>query len=306
MTVAGAAVPLAGLDSSGLFSSYPESSRKIHVFSKPLQWMNYRDLAEVLAESGAEGIDLSVRPGGHVLPENVESALPEAVEAARKAGLKVEMIVTAITRPDEKFAETIIKTASSLGIKYYRLGWLTYDEKLSIPENLEKVKPYFRGLAGMNQKYHIHGAYQNHAGTYIGAAIWDLYELLKDLDPEFIGCQYDVRHAVFEGESSWVNGFRLIIPWIRCTDLKDFKWSQKDGKWQPESVPIGTGMVNFDEYFQIVKNYNIPGPVSIHLEYPPFENFNETVSDSAKKKLFISAMKKDIDTVKSYFSKYKL
>ena len=30
------------------------------------------------------------------------------------------------------------------------------------------------GLARLNEKYKIHGAYQNHAGSNFGAPVWDL------------------------------------------------------------------------------------------------------------------------------------
>jgi len=307
VAMAGAALPLSGLPGSGLPETAPLSGRFIHVFSKPLQWLDYESLAEVLAEAGAQGIDLPVRPGGHVLPENVKSDLPKAVAAARKNGLRIDMIVTAITGADEKYTEDILRTASGLGIKYYRLGYLNYDDSLGIWGTLQKFKPEMKKLEALNRKYNIHGAYQNHYGTRIGGPVWDLYELLKDLDPEFIGCQYDVRHAVVEGGSSWVNGLKLIAPWVKCTDLKDFKWTQaSNGRWNPESVPIGTGMVNFDEYFRIVKNFNIGGPVSIHLEYPPFERYNVEMSPAEKRKLFITEMKKDIDKVKSFLTKYGL
>ena len=306
MAIAGASIPLAGKSAGNFIISPPFSTRPIHVFSKPLQWLGYDALAEMLAEAGAEGIDLSVRPGGNVLPEKVESDLPKAVVAAKKNGLKIDMIVTGITKAEEKYTETIIRAASSLGIKFYRLGYINYEDSADIMTTLHKIKPDFQKLAEINRKYNIHGAYQNHAGTRIGGPVWDLYELLKDLDPEFIGCQYDVRHAVVEGSNSWVNGFRLIIPWVKCTDIKDFKWSQTNGKLDPESVPVGEGMVNFDEYFKLVKKFNVPGPISIHLEYPPFERFNKVLPEAEKRKLFITVMKKDIDAVKAYREKYQL
>lgn len=306
MAMAGAAFPFAGSAAGNLLFSPPLSARPIHVFSKPLQWLGYEALAEILAYAGAEGIDLSVRPGGHVLPENVETDLPKAVKAAEKKGLKIEMIVTGIKNADEKYAESILKTASSLGIRYYRMGERTYDDSKDIMATLQKIKPDFKKLEELNKKYRIHGAFQNHVGTRVGASVWDIYELLKDLDPEFIGCQYDIRHAVAEGGQSWPNGFRLIIPWVKCTDIKDFKWSLTNGKWAPESVPIGEGMVNFDTYFKMVKNFNVPGPISVHYEYPPFERFNKVLPEDEKKKLFITAMKKDIDAVKTYREKYQL
>jgi L-ribulose-5-phosphate 3-epimerase len=306
MVMAGAAIPFTNKIARNMFISHLETTRPIHVFSKPLQWLGYDALADILAEAGAEGIDLSVRPGGHVLPEKVESDLPKAVEAARKKGLKVDMIVTGIKKADQEYSESIIKTASSLGIRFYRLGEINYEDPPGIMGTLQKIKPDFLKLAEMNRKYKIHGAFQNHAGIRVGAPVWDIYEILKDLDPEFIGCQYDLRHAVVEGGMSWVNGFKLIIPWVRCTDIKDFKWSQTNGKWAPETVPINEGMVNFDEYFKLVKKYNVPGPISIHFEYPPFERSTKQVSDSEKRNLFVTAMKKDIDAVKTYREKYQL
>jgi L-ribulose-5-phosphate 3-epimerase len=306
MALAGVALPLSGRLTRNIDFLTTLSARPLHVFSKPLQWLGYDALADMLFEAGAEGIDLSVRTGGHVLPENVESDLPKAVEAAGKKGLKVDMIVTGITKAEEKYTESVIKTASSLGIKYYRMGYINYADSVDIMVTLQKIKPDFQRLAELNRKYKIHGAYQNHAGIRVGGPVWDLYELLKDLDPEFIGCQYDVRHAMVEGGNSWVNGFRLIMPWVKCTDIKDFKWSQTNGKWGPETVPIGDGIVNFDQYFKLVKKFNVPGPISVHLEYPPFERVSKELPEAEKFKLFVTAIKKDIDAVKDYREKYQL
>jgi len=306
VAAAGAYIPLSGLDKTG-FLTYPQSTeRKIHVFTKAMQWMNFDEMAALVAESGAEGIDLPVRTGGHILPENVETELPKAVEAARRHGLRMDMIVTEITDADGKYTESVLKTASSLGIKYYRMGWINYDETLGVIGTLQKFKTVMKKLEQLNRKYKIHGAYQNHSGTRIGGPVWDLYELVKDLDPEYIGVQYDVRHAVVEGGVSWVNGFRLVMPWVKCTDIKDFIWTRTNGKWGPESVPLGEGMVNFDDYFKLVQKNNVTGPMSLHLEYPPFERVTGKVSDADKKKLFVDAMKKDVEKLKSFRTKYQL
>ncbi len=303
LAAAGAAVSLGynGMRRPG----EPEGTKhRIHIFSKPLTWLGYEETAILLAEAGAEGIDLTVRPGGHVLPENVIRDLPIAYKAARRNGLEMEMIVTDILRADQPYAEQIIKTAASLGIKYYRLGWASYDEKSGITDSLKKVAADLKNLQDLNKSYGIHGAYQNHAGTMIGGAVWDLYEMIRDLDPEYIGCQYDIRHAVAEASGSWPVNLKLIAPWIRCTDIKDFKWIKSENGWNPVSVPLGEGMVRFDEYFDLVKKLNIPGPVSLHLEYPPFENGKPGLSPAMKKDLFRGEMKKDIEKLKAFRAKY--
>ncbi|MDZ7723632.1 MAG: hypothetical protein U5R06_12725 [candidate division KSB1 bacterium] len=51
-------------------------------------------MARTIAEIGFDGVDLTVRPGGHVLPENVTQDLPRAVKAIEKTGLKVPMMTT--------------------------------------------------------------------------------------------------------------------------------------------------------------------------------------------------------------------
>ena len=96
---------------------------KISIFSKHLHWLDYKGMAKALADMGFDGADLTVRPGGHVLPEKVETDLPKAVEELGKEGKKVYMITTSVIDADDPVSERILKTASSLGIKHYRTGY---------------------------------------------------------------------------------------------------------------------------------------------------------------------------------------
>lgn len=265
-------------------------ARTICVFSKHLQWLDYGAMAETAAEIGFDGVDIPVRPGGHVLPERVEEDLPAAVEAVRKAGLTVPLITTAITGPDTPHAEKVLATASGLGVGFYRLGYLSYNESLGIAESLDAYRPQFRELAAINRQYSIHGDYQNHAGVNVGASVWDLWYLIRDLDPQWIGCQYDVRHATVEGGNSWVLGLELIGRFVKTTAVKDFKWGLADGAWRVIDTPIGEGMVDFKVYYRLIKKLNISGPISMHFEYP-HEQTRETV---------IPLMKKDLAALRSY------
>ena len=64
------------------------------VFSKHLQWLSVPDMAKAAADLGFDGVDLTVRKGGHVDPTRVTTDLPRAVETIQKAGLSVPMIAT--------------------------------------------------------------------------------------------------------------------------------------------------------------------------------------------------------------------
>ena len=254
---------------------------KISVFSKHLQWLGYAEMAAVAKEIGFDGIDITVRPGGHVLPEKVAEDLPRAVEAVRKAGLNVYMITTAIKDAADPLTENILKTASSLGIQHYRMGWLKYEENKNIEENLIDIQNTLTKLAALNKKYSIYGEYQNHSGTYFGAPVWDLYTVLNRIKSPWIGSQYDILHATVEGSNAWPIGLKLLKPYIKSIDIKDFQWAKKDDKWIPDIVPLGAGFVDFKSYFGLLKQYAIHVPISIHYEYPlgGAEHGNSTLND---------------------------
>lgn len=272
---------------------------KLSVFSKTLHWMDYNSMAGAMAEMGFDGIDLTVRPEGHVLPERVAEDLPKAVEIIRKAGLEVYSIVTAISDADDPLTEKILKTANGLGIRIYRLGWFHYDDKRPIEENLLTIAGKMKKLELLNKKYGMKGLNQNHSGRYFSAPVWDLAQTLKSCDPNEVGSQYDVYHAMVEGMYSWVYGFKMIQPWIKMINLKDFQWVKKDGKWSTETVPMGAGAVDWKSYFALLKNNVLKVPVSIHYEYPlgGAESGSRTISIAGNE--ILEAMKKDLQFVKA-------
>jgi L-ribulose-5-phosphate 3-epimerase len=311
--LAAAGMPL-GLNALGKISSVPLAFNdqydagitaaekiKVSIFSKHLHWLNYADMAALAAEMGFDGVDLTVRPDGHVLPENVAADLPKAVAAVEKAGLKVYSIVTNIKQADEKYAADILKAASALGIKYYRTAWFNYDKALSVPANLQAISKQLAGLVALNKQYRMHGAYQNHSGDLFGASVWDLWLALKDLDPASIGCQYDIRHATTEGADTWATSIQPLVPYIKTTNIKDFYWEKKDGKWQVKSVPLGEGMVNFKKYFEVLKQQGIGGPLSLHCEYDALGGAQDGAKQiSISKQQFTSIVQKDLSTLRGW------
>ena len=244
-------------------------NRKVHLFSKHLQWLGYEAMAETAAQLGFDGIDLTVRPGGHVLPERVSHDLPRAVSAIRNAGLTADRITTALVDPDDPVTDTVLGVAAEQGIGICRLGWLKYDRERPLPPQIDAYRAQMERLAQLLERHGIHGAYQNHAGTGVGSPVWDAWLLLRDLDPRWLGIRYDIRHAVAEGSQSWELGLQLLAPHIRSLDIKDFRWLEKaPGDWTVESVPLGQGAVPFDDYFRLLAQWQVKGDATLHLEYP--------------------------------------
>ncbi|HBE43079.1 MAG TPA: xylose isomerase [Bacteroidales bacterium] len=305
MAAAGAAIPFAKMDLPGIAGT-PEKRFPVRLFSKPIDEYDFGFMCECLNRSGIEGFDLTVRPGGKVIPEKVEDDLPRLVGEAKKYNLSIDMMVTSILSPDDQFTERILKTASSVGVTHYRLGWAEYDPEKGIMGTLEGYKFAMMGIAGLNKKYNIKGGYQNHAGARIGGPVWDLYELLKDLPSEYIGCQYDVRHAMVEGTNAWVLGLRLLAPLINSLAIKDFTWQIVKGKPAPVTVPLGEGMVNWELFFRTIKELDLSAPMTLHVEYPLFSKAEESHSPGRKQEIIVSKLKKDMDFLNGYLTKYGL
>lgn len=289
------------------FSAPSESDAfSINLFSKHLQFLGYDDLARAAADMGFRGLDLTVRPGGHIEPANVTTDLPRAVAAIRKAGLNPLMMTTAISDPDDPLTRTVLQTAAHEGIRYYRTAWFQYPATGSLPAALTDFRRKINGLSKLNQEFGLQGAYQNHSGTYVGASLWEIHELLREAPATTMGCQYDIRHATVEGGLSWTTGLRLIAPRVNSIDIKDFRWEAEGGKARLVNKPLGEGTVEFGRYFQLVKQYGIRGPISLHFEY----DLGGAESGSRTPKMpntqIFTAMQRDVQTLKRLLDEAEL
>lgn len=267
---------------------------KVYVFSKHLQFLNYKDMADAAAEIGFDGVDLTVRPKGHVLPERVKDDLPRAVEAIRNAGLEHTMMTTAVQDATNETDKTLLETAARLGIGFYRMNWLRYPHNKTIPEAVEQFQDTLKELGVLNKKLGIVGCYQNHSGNLAGASLWELWDMIQEADKQHVGVQYDIRHGVVEGGLSWKNGLRLIHPHIKILAIKDFIWMKRNDGYAVQNVPLGEGMVDFKTYFALLKEYNIQVPVSLHYEYPLGGAEHGGFEITVDKKVVFDAMRKDL------------
>jgi sugar phosphate isomerase/epimerase len=235
------------------------------VFSKHLQFLDYEELASTCKALNLDGVDLTVRNGGHVLPENVARDLPAAVEAIRAQGLEVPMITTRLNDGADPDARPILEAASKLGIPYFRIDGLRYDRTgdpfAKIPEftkmlaSLTKIAENLSMTAG----YHNHSGHRNMAGP-----LWDLHHILHETDSPHLGSNFDVGHAKIEGGlGAWETNARLLAPHVKMMAAKDFVW--EDGR--PRWVPLGEGHVDLTGFLRIMRGSAFAGPISIHVEY---------------------------------------
>ena len=238
------------------------------LFTKHLPQMNYTQMAQALKQWGFDGADLTVRPKGHVLPENAARDLPEAHAALDAAGVKLPMITTGLTSLQDPAARPTLYTAAELGVPFFKLGYYRMRDLSKMLPTLEQVKQDVDGLAGLAAHAKITGGFHNHSGPYVGSAVWDTDRLLEDVDPTSIGFYFDPCHATIEGGSAgWEMAFELVKPRIHMVACKDFVWERSGGEWRVKMCPLGEGMVDYPRFFELLAGSGFSGPISLHVEY---------------------------------------
>jgi L-ribulose-5-phosphate 3-epimerase len=250
-----------------LAAQTPAQRSPICFFSKHLPELKYDELGNWLHDAGFDGVDLTVRPGGHVLPERAAQDLPRAVEAIRAHRIEVPMITTELTSAVDPGARPILSTAAQLKIPFFKLGYWRYGN--NVLADVQKAESEVRVLVELAKEYGITAGFHNHP-RYVGLAGWDGRQVVENLDPKWIGYYYDANNATEEGAvMGWEVTLRLALPRLKMAAFKDFYWEKVNGKWTSVACQLGKGMVNWSKLFPLIAGVHFNGPISIHQEYKP-------------------------------------
>ncbi len=247
-------------------SAQPPATPSVCVFSKHLHFIeDYAELAKTAKALGVDGLDLTVRAGGHVVPASVAAYLPRAVEAIRAEGIDVQMITTDLKSGADPDAKPILEAASKLGIRYARIGNHKYTPDGDILKELDTYTQELKSLGEILASFNMVGGYHNHSGDYnVAGPLWDLHRMVTALGMDSIGSNLDVAHATAEGAyGAWRTNVRLLAPYVKMMAVKDFSWESNAVKW----TPLGKGCVQTVEALKIVRAAGFAGPISLHFEY---------------------------------------
>jgi sugar phosphate isomerase/epimerase len=159
------------------------------VFTKP--WRG--PLAEVVAlvrELGFDGVELPVRPGYPVDPENVQRELPLAARLFADAGLGI----FSVAGPTD---EATIATCAAQGIPMVRIMVPVGPEGYLSAE--ARARRELDALLPLLERYQVTVGVQNHNGRFVSNAM-GLHHLLEPYDPTYVAEIWDAAHTALNGE----------------------------------------------------------------------------------------------------------
>ena len=236
-------------------------------FSKHLPELDWTELGRAVKTAGFDGVDLTVRAKGHVLPERAAADLPRAIDAIRAQGLSVPMVTTELTSAADPTAKPLLQAAAKSGVRYFKTGYWRYTASSDVRGQVAGAGAALEGLAALARDCGIVLGFHNHT-AYIGSALWDIAPAMDQLDPKWAGYYFDPRHAVAEGGGgAWKAATHLVAPRLKMMSLKDFYWEHTPKGWAIRDCPMGKGAVDWAWMGKTVGEAKFKGPISLHFEY---------------------------------------
>jgi len=264
--LAGSAVAGLGLAAGVRAAAGP--SRPYVVFTKHLKDLSIEQLIDAMKAIGADGVDLCVRPGYPVSPDNVSDALPPAAEAFRAAGLGIPMVTapTDFTSASAPYAEALFGACGKAGVKLLKPGYWSAPsyEYWSV---LGKMKEEVRALAELGQRHGVKPCLHTHSGNNMALNAAAAMHVLRDFRPEEVGAYLDVGHLAVCGEPPGL-AFAMAAEWLAVIGIKDMDRVKTDKGTQTRTVVMGEGFVDWPQVMTWLVKHDFRGPLTFHCEFP--------------------------------------
>ncbi|MBT4977345.1 MAG: sugar phosphate isomerase/epimerase [Gemmatimonadetes bacterium] len=228
-------------------------------------------LADKVAGLGYDGVDLCVREGHPVDPENVGQVLPGAVASLRDAGLSCPLVSapTTLMEPDDPTAEKLYAACAEAGVPRIKIGYWYCNEGDDYWAVLDRAKEGLAGFARLSERYGVQTCCHTHSGPCLGSNCAGLMHLIGDFSPRDVGAYPDFGHMALDGEDLAM-GLSMIAGHLSIAAAKD-----ATHVGQADTVPprgpifthVGAGSVDWRRALRLLAEMEFSGPLVVHTEY---------------------------------------
>ena len=246
---------------------------RVCVYTEHFQSLPIPEVCRLFQQMGVDGLDLTVRPGGHIKPGEVKARLPLAVKAARDHGLEIMMLTTGITGPG-RVAEETLAACQAAGINRIKLGYYPLGEFGNLARRLDEVRRELESVVELASKYEVRPCVHVHSGGTIPSSGWMLLDLIRRMPADRVGAYLDSYHmTITGGAGGWSQAIDLLRPWISLVALKNFQWhrGERDGvgqqRWRTDYCRLADGIAPIPEFVGTVERSGYEGFYTLHTEY---------------------------------------
>jgi sugar phosphate isomerase/epimerase len=250
------------------------------LFTDNLADLPLAEAAKAAKSAGFDGLDLTLRAGGHVLPANAEAGMAKARQAAEAVGISIPMVSTDITDSSSPHADSALAAAAHFGARHVKLGYWPYQPFGTLARQIDAAQERLARVIQLARRYNVLPCVHPHSGRFVAAGGQLLYFILRDFKPEEVGAYVDPMHMTIEGSlNGWELGLDLVANWIAVVGVKNFRWrpgnrdTQGQLRYRWEYVPLADGQAPLPEFVGYLKKLGFNGIVSLHSEYKGNSSF---------------------------------
>ena len=247
---------------------------KLSVFTKPWPTKSIVELGRLVHWLGFDGIELPVRPGFPVNPDNVAVELPKAVKTLAQANVEVFSVAGTAN-------EATIAACGAAGVSTLRImapigadGYVSAETKLR--KELDALLPAL-------ERGHVRIGVQNHSGKYVCNAT-GLRTLLAGYDPARVGAVWDAAHNALQGEEPEL-ALEIVWPQLCMVNLKNALWRRKNApdatvaEWEAHWTRGRDGLASWPRVAADLKRRRYSGVVCLSAEYSDHAQVDRLIAD---------------------------
>ena len=221
------------------------------------------ELGALVAEMGFDGVELPVRPGYQVEPENAQDLLPAAAATLKKHGVELISVAGPCT-------EAIIRACGEAGGPILRI-MVRIPDDTDYLSHIENTQRAWDGLLPVLERSGVTLGVQNHKQRFLTHAM-HIYHAIHRYDPKQIGAVWDAAHEAFAGADPEL---ALDVVWshLCLVNLKNGLW-EWDGtsnlgvtKWKPKWVAGHQGLCDWPRVAHELKCRSYAGDICLTAEY---------------------------------------
>lgn len=244
------------------------------VFTKPWKGISLSQLGEWVHSLGFDGIELPVRPGYQVEPENV-AALPKAAATLAESGVAIY----SVAGPAD---EATIAACAEAGVPTIRVMANVGKDESYLEAEVRWQREY-DALVPLLEQYGVQLGVQNHNGRFIANAL-GLRRLVEKYDPRHVAIVWDAAHEALDGNQP---DLALDIVWshLCMVNLKNAFWQRTSGpearhaRWQVYWTGGRFGRADWSRVASELKARQYKGVVCLTAEYSDEEAVNHLIAE---------------------------
>ena len=112
-----------------------------------------------------------------------------------------------------------------------------------------------------------------------------LREFLEKLERPNVGVNFDPANMILYDKGNPIEALRTLGPWLKQCHIKDARKTRQPGTWGDEVV-VGTGEVNWVEFFRVLEQLKFDGDCCIEREAG-----NQRLEDIRAARRFVESLK---------------